>query len=470
MKKTTYLLLIACMVTLFSNKANAKAEWYFTHNFSNFNTSDASNWTFKNTKSSTIVITDGAMYCESAGGDMEINFVEKHNTTNFEKYHFNVIFASASSTATYKIGLTATKSDGSTVVFATKDLANNAELDQSIEFKAEDVVSGTIEGGTVSNYKLTVSGGLADGDILVINSSYAKSKWVYPTLPGNKLSASGDSLVVRIESEDFDEGPFGVAYKTRIRSNQNQYRMDAPFIKVLPDSYESNGWTIQGNGLGEWDTAYVAVADRDSAIRIAPFEFHSQWTNYTVDVTTPFVGDLTLQGGIHDAVKGLRFNCNCPWVRRYMASYIIYLDGKVISHAIDYEGHMNDTIWVHGNGDWKSVFNPTIDCPSVNFTKGRHTIKVVSLAREWHQDCFEVRTLSSTVGINNNFVKDAINVYPNPTTDVINFATEKTPFAIVDLTGKLLRKGMDTKANVKEFDPGVYLLKVSGKTVKFIKK
>jgi len=469
MKKITFFSLIVLVGSMFSTNAFAKAEWFFTHNFSSFDTKNAASWTFTNTASPTIVISDGQMYCESTGGDMEINFVESHNAVNFEKYHFNLVFAAAGTSA-YKISLSAVKGDGSTVVFATKNLVNDPEVDQTIEFAADDVVSGTIAGGTVQSYKLTLSGGLATGDVMVMSSSFAKSKWVYPSLPGNTLSASGDSLVVRVESEDFDEGALGVAYKTRIKSNQNQYRMDAPFIKVLPDSYESNGWTIQGNGLGEWDTAYVAVADRDSAIRIAPFEFHSQWTNYTVDVTTPFVGDLTLQGGIHDAVKGLRFNCNSPWVRRYMASYIIYLDGKVISHALDYDGNMNDTVWVHGGGDWKSVFNPTIDCPSVNFTQGRHTIKVVSLAREWHQDCFEVRVLKNTVGIDKNTAKDAINVYPNPTTDIINFANENMDYSIINITGKLMKQGNATQASVNDLAAGVYFLKVGEKTVKFIKK
>jgi hypothetical protein len=78
-----------------------------------------------------------------------------------------------------------------------------------------------------------------------------------------------------------------------------------------------------------------------------------------------------------------------------------------------------------------------------------------------------------------DFEINGINIYPNPTTDYINFSLkglENTPVSIIDLNGKLIvntKISTDNSINVTSLNSGVYFvqLEVEKQTVsyKFVK-
>ena len=87
------------------------------------------------------------------------------------------------------------------------------------------------------------------------------------------------------------------------------------------------------------------------------------------------------------------------------------------------------------------------------------------------------------VGLCQDFTNDDIQIYPNPATDFINIGISK-PFSgnikieIYDITGKIVyESAMEAKSensfkqiNISEFNPGVYLLRLSDKNKTVIRK
>lgn len=75
----------------------------------------------------------------------------------------------------------------------------------------------------------------------------------------------------------------------------------------------------------------------------------------------------------------------------------------------------------------------------------------------------------------------SVNVYPNPTTDILNITSDTQPFTavdIVDLNGRLIKSlevdANNVTTNVQELKPGLYILNISNKegtiSRKFIKE
>ena len=75
----------------------------------------------------------------------------------------------------------------------------------------------------------------------------------------------------------------------------------------------------------------------------------------------------------------------------------------------------------------------------------------------------------------NEIKKESVNVYPNPTNDIIHFNLEENlEVQLYDALGKLVKaqsgKVGSNEINIKDFPQGVYFLNVSGKATKIMKK
>lgn len=79
----------------------------------------------------------------------------------------------------------------------------------------------------------------------------------------------------------------------------------------------------------------------------------------------------------------------------------------------------------------------------------------------------------NTLGLDNFEQKNQINIYPNPTSSLINISNtnEELKYKIVDLSGKVLMKGIyNNQIDISKLKSGFYLLKLDNKqTFKIIK-
>lgn len=120
---------------------------------------------------------------------------------------------------------------------------------------------------------------------------------------------------------------------------------------------------------------------------------------------------------------------------------------------------------------------------SISFTIGEPIIETVenedtdiTLTQGFQQS---TRPLTTGIGSIDNI---ALNIYPNPTTDYINIATDEVKYLdyqIFDLNGVMIKDdkltGLETRVSMTNYLPSMYILKITNdnaecKTFQIIKK
>ena len=80
-------------------------------------------------------------------------------------------------------------------------------------------------------------------------------------------------------------------------------------------------------------------------------------------------------------------------------------------------------------------------------------------------------TTGETVGIATPTEQNTLSIYPNPTTGIVNIATQGNPeMKIYNVYGQLVRIAYGTTVNLSDLANGVYILQVDGKRVKIIRR
>lgn len=113
------------------------------------------------------------------------------------------------------------------------------------------------------------------------------------------------------------------------------------------------------------------------------------------------------------------------------------------------------------------------DYADVPLTKGRHTIKVQSLAPMMCFDEIRITAKKGTVGTEKVVAKDSekLVVYPSPATDVLHIKGIESNYAIIDLrSGATIIEGFGNTVDVSGLSAGVYAVRVGTQTQSFIKK
>lgn len=123
-------------------------------------------------------------------------------------------------------------------------------------------------------------------------------------------------------------------------------------------------------------------------------------------------------------------------------------------------------------GDWitSTEENPTHYFQAIgNFT-------VTLNAKKCNYSDVYTQTINITqVGLENEHI-NTINVYPNPTSDLIYFQYIKSPFTIVDINGKTVLNGVlnpeNSSINLKDLEPGLYFINIlnSNQVFKIVRK
>ncbi len=91
---------------------------------------------------------------------------------------------------------------------------------------------------------------------------------------------------------------------------------------------------------------------------------------------------------------------------------------------------------------------------------------------------YQILERNSTVALDpalsvENSISQGIRIYPNPVKDILNIEglQSKQPYEIINIEGKLLKKGIaQSSINIFGLPKGVYLLKLQGRNIKFIKE
>lgn len=114
------------------------------------------------------------------------------------------------------------------------------------------------------------------------------------------------------------------------------------------------------------------------------------------------------------------------------------------------------------------------DYANIPLSKGRHTIKVQSLAPMWHFDEIKIEAKRATsTGMKNIDANDPekLIAYPSLATDVLHIKGIEAKYSIIDLrSGAIVINGFGNTVNVSGLSAGVYVVKVGEKVQRFIKK
>lgn len=127
------------------------------------------------------------------------------------------------------------------------------------------------------------------------------------------------------------------------------------------------------------------------------------------------------------------------------------------------------------NAGSDDAFTPYIkpDYANVPLTKGRHTIKVQSLAPMWHFDEMKIVPKSGATGLDvtNADNKNNLIVFPSVTHSELQIQGANVSYTIIDLrTGAEILHGFGNKINVSGLSAGVYAIRANGNVQRFIKK
>ena len=76
-------------------------------------------------------------------------------------------------------------------------------------------------------------------------------------------------------------------------------------------------------------------------------------------------------------------------------------------------------------------------------------------------------TINITSIIDKNIDSNIFNVYPNPTSDFLNIS-EKVECAIYSISGKEEFRGISNRIDIRNFVPGIYILKTHKGDFKFL--
>lgn len=125
-----------------------------------------------------------------------------------------------------------------------------------------------------------------------------------------------------------------------------------------------------------------------------------------------------------------------------------------------------------GNEDFAKYVKP--DYINVPLKKGRHTIKVKSLAAMWVFDELRLVGKKTMSGVDTNISDkegDKLIIYPSLVSSTLNIKGEETNYAIIDLrSGLVVKKGIGNSVDVSDLSAGVYAIKANSGTQRFIKK
>lgn len=298
---------------------------------------------------------------------------------------------------------------------------------------------------------------------------------------------------IQIQAEDYDEGGQGVAYCSH-NTTRGSYRADNDGVALSSGSDNVNGWAIADMGDG-WNAEGLNLT-REQAI-----EKWGAWFNYTFTAEEDMQVAINVRAGIHWASYGpiSTYGCNSSiigepsltnWVKTYTGAAIVSLDGVELkpnqkSHPVntgtDMEAYRNilsdkskwtpnpadeNTIWFYPHVTYMESWGPYYqkdvygepDNFTVNITKGKHTLRMTSLASQWLFD--EMSVTGIKAGAVEDLTADNFAVWIIGTEIHVRTAGNNDRIEVYNLSGQCLYAGTKTTIDVKA--GGAYIVRVNG--------
>jgi hypothetical protein len=326
---------------------------------------------------------------------------------------------------------------------------------------------------------------------------------------------------VTVEAENYDYGGLEKAFHTHHNLSTSSYRDDSSGANIDNSySYYSNLWGISNMG-DNWESYVLGIYVNDTTNEITAENAADNfgcWYNYTVNATADCYVDMTILAGMNfnsqSVIVSQSSGWNKPrsaggytvkglledWSGRYDGAFLLKLDGVTLkgsqlsrpvclddttSHIVStikdktkwtstlINGEANDTVWVWCNADnpysWAPYYQDSPQFTQIHLTAGTHTFTVQSLGSQWTFDAFKLVPVEHT-GVNVvNSVK--LNVYPNPTSDILNVNGINGSYQIISLSsGTVLKEASNEQVDVSDLAPGVYAVRCGSKVVRFIKR
>lgn len=512
--KSTLIAALCC--ALGSVSAFAHRDYFYDYSFG---TELADGWTLEH---ATGAPEEGMGYIVTCDGSGDItytlNFEKPVALSNVEGAELTIAYEGTDATA--KIVL-AGEDGASATLTADKLLVSNAEFTDNLAITKLE--SGKIP-ASLKKLQIVLAGSKSAESMCLVSKITLKSAWNYPT-----MKAVGE---VRIEAEDFDEGPRGEAYGSILKTTNSAYRKDAPYLQfekgVDKNSQYSNGFIIANNGAewskyllngeGGYEKKPVTVANATEAF--------GQWYNYTIKAEADCEVDITVGAGVHfipyktisengcgdlafEDLGGAKIN----WVKKYTGSWVLSLDGKNLRGTqekrffypgqgdiatyqqgdkdpskwldtrVEIDGNKlnNDTVWTWPSGEniaktyltWCPTYQTKPHYQGIKLTKGTHVLKLQTLAPQFGLDYITVdvkKIDSSSVSEIAATETKSLKVFPNPAADKVSFG-ESVVYTVFDLrSGKQVLQGEGASADVSGLAAGAYVVRTAdGRVAKLIK-
>ncbi|MCQ2233143.1 MAG: T9SS type A sorting domain-containing protein [Paludibacteraceae bacterium] len=110
------------------------------------------------------------------------------------------------------------------------------------------------------------------------------------------------------------------------------------------------------------------------------------------------------------------------------------------------------------------------DVQNIFFSEANMVVNKKDASRQANVRCVKFGATTAINEVENDGI--TLFVYPNPVTDYLQVigAEKNAQIRIVSLQGNIVKMSNESRVDVANLLPGVYLLKVNGKTLKFVKQ
>lgn len=176
---------------------------------------------------------------------------------------------------------------------------------------------------------------------------------------------------------------------------------------------------------------------------------------------------------IRNAVKSIVYNDLANWnVGNFEPKALFTVTQTDLSTFAFQNQSQFATNYTWDFGDWVTS---TLQNPSHYYQSTGNFTVTLTAKKCNYSDVYTQTVTVNQVGIENEHI-NTINVYPNPTSDLIYFQYIKSPFTIVDINGKTVLNGVlnpeNSSINLKDLEPGLYFINIlnSNQVFKIVRK
>jgi hypothetical protein len=225
------------------------------------------------------------------------------------------------------------------------------------------------------------------------------------------------------------------------------------------------GWGMDVNTLAQTDVVNFTKGTVYAANNF--FQYVSNITlkdgsTYTIPVSTAELGATPDQPVGHYYLSGVELQWPCGVDAMFNVSPATLYTDSTVTFTDASTGNPNTWMWKFGDGGTSTVQNPT----HIYTAAGTYTVKLTA-GDGLCDDTYELDVVvENFIGIKEHDANIAVDIYPNPTKDVLNISSPETikSVKIFNAFGRLVADEVVgynmVKINTSEFTPGMYFIQI----------